>query len=211
MARAVRARDPSLLAGQREPAVWLPIAQWRRRSKGLATLDTPPRFDLLIVDEAHNARNTDTNLHQGLRLLADNAEAVVLLTATPVQLGTGDLFSLLNLLRPDLVIDRPTFERMAEPNGAINAAVAAIRGGQPGWQAEALDHLVEAAATDWGRVMLGPSPEFRALVAAIRETRDDEGRVRLIHRSRGASQLRLAHQPHAPPRHWRLYNAQAAN
>ena len=50
-------------------------------SKGLLTLDAPPRFDLLIVDEAHNARNADTNLHQGLRVLADNAEAVVLLTA----------------------------------------------------------------------------------------------------------------------------------
>jgi superfamily II DNA or RNA helicase len=153
------------------------------RSKGLATLETPPRFDLLIVDEAHNARNTDTNLHQGLRLLADNAEAVVLLTATPVQLGTGDLFSLLNLLRPDLVIDRPTFERMAAPNGEINAAVAAIRGGRAGWQRDALDHLGQAAATDWGRVMLGPSPEYRALTAAISETRDDEGRVRLTHRA----------------------------
>lgn len=154
-----------------------------RRSKGLATLDAPPRFDLLIVDEAHNARNADTNLHQGLRLLADNAEAVVLLTATPVQLGTGDLFSLLNLLRPDLVIDQPTFARMAEPNSPINAAVAAIRRGRDGWQSDALDRLSEAAATGWGGVMLAPSPEYRALAAAIRETRDDDGRVRLIHRT----------------------------
>ncbi len=153
------------------------------RSKGLVTLDTPPRFDLLIVDEAHNARNTDTNLYKGLRLLADNAEAVVLLTATPVQLGTGDLFSLLNLLRPDLVIDQPTFERMAAPNAEINAAVAAIRGGQASWQSEALDHLARAKATDWGRVMLGPSPEFRTVAAAVGETRDDDGRVRLIHRT----------------------------
>ncbi len=153
------------------------------RSKGLLTLDAPPRFDLLIVDEAHNARNADTNLHQGLRVLADNAEAVVLLTATPVQLGTGDLFSLLNLLRPDLVIDRPTFERMAEPNGAINAAVAAIRAGRSGWETEALDRLADAAGTDWGRVMLAPSPEYRALAAAIRDTRDDEARVRLIDRT----------------------------
>lgn len=152
------------------------------RSKGLATLDTPPRFDLLIVDEAHNARNSDTNLHQGLRLLADNAEAVVLITATPVQLGTNDLFSLLNLLRPDLVIDRPTFERMAEPNAAINQAVAAVRSGQPGWQAAALQQLAEAAATDWGRAMVDPSPEYRALVAAVDQARDDEERVRLIHR-----------------------------
>ena len=58
-------------------------------------------------------------------MLADNAEAVVLITATPVQLGTGDLFSMLNLLRPDLVIDKPTFERMAAPNTAINEAVGA--------------------------------------------------------------------------------------
>lgn len=154
-----------------------------RRSKGLATLDAPPRFDLLIVDEAHNARNADTNLHQGLRLLADNAEAVVLLTATPVQLGTGDLFSLLNLLRPDLVIDQPTFARMAEPNGPINAAVTAIRRGWEGWQGDALDRLAEAAATGWGGVMLAPSPEYRSLTAVIHETHDDDGRVRLIHRT----------------------------
>src|SRR5262249_6264865 len=64
-----------------------------KRAKGLAQLETPPRFDLLIVDEAHHARNADTNLHQGLRILADNAEAVVFVTATPVQLGDDDLFS----------------------------------------------------------------------------------------------------------------------
>ncbi len=150
------------------------------RGPGLNTLDTPPRFDLLIVDEAHNARNTDTSLHQGLRILADNAEAVVLITATPVQLGTGDLFSLLNLLRPDLVIDRPTFERMAEPNEAINAAIAAIRGAASGWQDAAIKHLNEAASTDWGSVMLAPSPEYRNLVAATHNSVSDDDRVRLI-------------------------------
>ncbi|MGJ4949005.1 helicase-related protein [Bradyrhizobium sp. HKCCYLS20291] len=152
-------------------------------SKGLATLDTPPRFDLLIVDEAHNARNTETNLHNGLKMLADNAEAVVLVTATPVQLGTDDLFSLLNLLRPDLVIDKPTFARMAEPNPAINAAVAAIRGGRPDWREVALDKLAEAAATDWGRAMLWPSPEYKALAAAIRGATSEEARVRLVYRT----------------------------
>src|SRR5665213_1948550 len=155
------------------------------RSKGLATLETPPRFDLLIVDEAHNARNSETTLHQGLRILADNAEAVVLLTATPVQMGTDDLFSLLNLLRPDLVIDKPTFQRMAEPNAAINAAIAVIRSGQDGWKTVAIDRLAEAAATDWGQAMLAPAPDYRALVAAISEANDGEARVRLVHRAEG--------------------------
>jgi superfamily II DNA or RNA helicase len=155
------------------------------RSKGLTTLDTPPRFDLLIVDEAHNARNSDTNLHQGVKVLADNAEAVILITATPVQLGADDLFSLLNLLRPDIVIDKPTFERMADPNPSINEAISAIRTGQPGWQAEAIASLERAANTDWGAAMLAPSPEFRAILAAIRNAADDEMRVRLIHRVEG--------------------------
>ncbi|WP_374944326.1 DEAD/DEAH box helicase [Sphingomonas sp.] len=155
------------------------------RGPGLSTLETPPRFDLLIVDEAHNARNSDTSLHQGLRLLADNAEAVVLITATPVQLGTGDLFSLLNLLRPDLVIDRPTFERMAEPNEAINAAIAAIRGAVEGWQDAARGYFLEAAATDWGRAMLAPSPEFRNLLTATAAAETDDDRVRLIRPAEG--------------------------
>ena len=51
-----------------------------------------------------------------MRYFCDNAEAVLLLTATPVQLGSDDLFTLLNVLRPDLVIDRASFEQMAEPN-----------------------------------------------------------------------------------------------
>lgn len=155
----------------------------RNRSPGLLTLETPPRFDLLIVDEAHNARNTDTHLHQGLRLLADNAEAVVLITATPVQLGSDDLFSMLNLLRPDLVIDRPTFQRMAEPNPMINEAVAAIRAGAPGWQSAARESLDVALRTDWGRSILASSPEFQKVRDDLLNAESDEARVRLVHRT----------------------------
>jgi ATP-dependent helicase HepA len=153
-----------------------------RRGKGLAQLDTPPRFDLLIVDEAHHARNPDTHLHQGLRLLADNAEAVVLITATPVQLGDNDLFSLLNLLRPDLIIDRPTFTRMAEPNPAVNTAIAFARTAGPGWQNGALAGLDGAAATEWGRAILARSPEYGAVREAIIQASNGEDRVGLIRR-----------------------------
>src|SRR5262249_26695461 len=71
----------------------------------------------------------------------------------------------------------------AAPNGEINAAITAIRTGQTAWQRRALDHLGRAAATDWGRVMLAPSPEYKALTVAIGETQDNEGRVRLIRRA----------------------------
>jgi ATP-dependent helicase HepA len=166
-----------------EAALFGTNGRGKPRVKGLADLDTPPRFDLLIVDEAHNARNPETHLHQGLRILADNAEAVVLITATPVQLGTTDLFSLLNLLRPDLVIDKPTFERMAAPNPHINQAVGAIRTAGPGWQSVSRGCLTAAGTTGWGQIMLAPSPEFRGIIADLEIATDDEARVRLIHRT----------------------------
>ncbi|MEN6449110.1 MAG: helicase-related protein [Thermoguttaceae bacterium] len=132
-----------------------------RRRKGLLDLDPPPRFDLVIVDEAHRIRNTETYTHDGVRFFCDNAEAVLFLTATPVQLGSDDLFVLLNVLRPDLIIDRESFAHMAAPNPHINRAVDVVRSQQDGWNQTAREAMVEAASTEWGRSMLQDNPEFQ--------------------------------------------------
>ncbi|MCY4368114.1 MAG: helicase-related protein [bacterium] len=166
----------------------------KRRSKGrraltergLIDLDPPPRFDLVIVDEAHHARNSETHTHQAIRFFCDNAEAVVFLTATPVQMGRGDLFTLLNLLRPDLIIDPPTFEQMAAPNGDINRAIALCRGARPGWREEVRSCLNSAVDTEWGRSFLRTSPLVNGLVETLGEQRDeDESRVRAINALEG--------------------------
>ena len=39
----------------------------RKRRKGLLDLDPPPRFDLVIVDEAHHIRNQETYAHKAIR------------------------------------------------------------------------------------------------------------------------------------------------
>ena len=135
----------------------------------------------MIVDEAHHIRNADTFLHQAVRYFCDNAQAAVFLTATPVQLGSQDLFTLLNVLRPDLVIDRPSFEQMAEPNGFINAAVGICRAGGDNWQVEARKRLDFAARTEWGRLFLRETPPFQHMYDALTEDRgDDAGRIRII-------------------------------
>lgn len=153
----------------------------RRRSEGLLALDPPPRFDLVIVDEAHHIRNPETYLHQAVRYFCDNAEAAVFLTATPVQLGSEDLFTLLNVLRPDLVIDRPSFEQMAAPNRFINAAVGHCRAAGDGWPREARACLDEAGETEWGRLFLRDLPEFQRLRRRLGEDRiDDPSRIGLI-------------------------------
>ncbi|WP_169979793.1 DEAD/DEAH box helicase [Tautonia rosea] len=135
----------------------------RKKGQGLLGLDPPPKFDLVIVDEAHHIRNTSTFLHNGVRFFCDHAQAVLLMTATPVQLGSEDLFTLLNVLRPDLIMDRPSFEQMAGPNRHINEAAQAVRRAADGWQQEAAASLDEVARTEWGRMFLRESPAFQGI------------------------------------------------
>ncbi len=158
----------------------------KRKNQGLLALDPPPKFDLVIVDEAHHLRNPETFLHHGIRYFCDNAQAVVLLTATPVQLGSEDLFTLLNVLRPDLIIDRASFEQMSEPNRHINAAVHHCRMAKPNWQQEAHDCLNQVAQTEWGRLFLRESPAFQGVYDQLQGNElDDTSRVGLTHSIEG--------------------------
>ncbi len=153
----------------------------RKRKTGLLDLDPPPRFDLVIVDEAHHIRNQDTFSHKAVRFFCDHAEAVVFLTATPIQLGSHDLFVLLNTLRPDLIIDQESFEHMAEPNPFINRAVALARAQEPEWTTQATEALDQAAGTPWGQSILRHNPEFNRINTLIAEGKVGlEERVQLI-------------------------------
>ena len=135
----------------------------KKPGKGLLDLDPPPRFDLVIVDEAHHIRNQDTYTHQAVRFFCEHAEAAVFLTATPIQLDSHDLFVLLNTLRPDLILDQESFEHMAEPNPLINQAVGHARAQEPDWTEHATAALDQAAATSWGQAILQHNPDFRRI------------------------------------------------
>ena len=140
-----------------------------RQGKGLLDLDPPPRFDLVIVDEAHHIRNPNTDSHEAVQFFSDYAEAAVFLTATPIQLGSDDLFVLLNVLRPDLIQDMESFDHMAAPNPSINKAVDHVRTQAVDWMAQAMEALDEAAATGWGRAILRHNPEFKRVRGQLAE------------------------------------------
>lgn len=167
--------DRELLFGRDE--------QGRRRRRGLFELDPPPKFDLVIVDEAHNIRNPETFVHQAVRYFCDNAEAVVFLTATPVQLGSVDLYTLLNVLRPDLIIDPASYAQMAEPNPFLHRAVQECRLAEPGWTTRVHELLDAAAQTEWGRAFLREQPEFQRAFDEVAEPDvPDATRVSLVRR-----------------------------
>lgn len=55
-------------------------------------------FDLVIIDEAHHMRNPGRKVWQAGTILSKTATAMIMLTATPVQLGRENLFYLLQIL-----------------------------------------------------------------------------------------------------------------
>lgn len=153
----------------------------RRKDKGLRELDPPPAFDLVIADEAHHLRTPGTNSHSLAEYLGEISTALVLLSATPVQTQARDLFTLLNLLRPDLFPDRQAFFEVVEPNRHLNAAVRALRRGAPEAAEEALEALDAAARTNWGLQAIAIDPRYhdvRGLLGTPTLAADD--RVRCV-------------------------------
>jgi len=78
--------------------------------------DSTPQIDLLILDEAHRVRNPDTQQHRVISELAELADAVVFLTATPIQTSDENLYRLLRLLEPESFPNLDAFQRLASNN-----------------------------------------------------------------------------------------------
>ena len=86
-----------------------------------------PLFDLVIFDEAHYMRNPDSQNSKLGRMLREVSENVLLLSATPVNLKSEDLFHLLNLVDPDTFSRPEIFPEVLRANAPlINARTAAL-------------------------------------------------------------------------------------
>ena len=106
------------------------IESLRRHEEALQALtDVHARFDLVIVDEAHALRNRGGKSHQLGQLLSDWADVLVFLSATPLNLGQGDLFNLVNMLHEEEFSDLAVFEAQLEPNQALNTIIRELRSG----------------------------------------------------------------------------------
>ena len=83
-------------------------------------------WDLILIDEAHHLRNEETSSNNLGRILSSNADGMIMLSATPLQLGNKDLFNLLNILLPEEFDNFNTFEEQVKPNEFINLALLKI-------------------------------------------------------------------------------------
>ncbi|MBG6090421.1 DEAD/DEAH box helicase [Actinomadura viridis] len=124
-----------------------------RRRFGLVELS--PQFDLVIADEAHHLRTPGSNSHGLIQHLCQTSEAVLMLSATPVQVHSDNLFTLLHLLRPDLFPDKTTFQEVLAPNRHLTRAVRLLRNGSSAGE----------AGSPWGT----PGPARRGMCPPARE------------------------------------------
>ncbi|MDE0066429.1 MAG: helicase-related protein [Acidimicrobiaceae bacterium] len=121
-----------------------------------------PRFDLVIVDEAHAFRNSETRSHALGALLSDWADALIFLSATPLNLGNDDLFSLLELLAPGEFDNRFVLEQQLEPNAVLHALSASLFDVGV-TNAERIRKLRDIESLDFGPAV-SARPEYRELV-----------------------------------------------
>lgn len=142
----------------------------KKKTMGLSELDPMPGFDLVIVDEAHNIRNSNTWAYRGVELFCQNADAVIFLTATPLQNSNNDLYTLLNLLRPDVVIDKDTFKTMVEPNVFINNLMRVVRRQDEDWQELCKQEIAHILDTTWGRNVVQHNPNFESIYNFLEKT-----------------------------------------
>lgn len=76
-------------------------------------------FDLVIIDEAHYLRNSETASFKTAEFIRNISKNMVLLSATPIQTSSDNFFNLLRLLSPEEYTDKATFGEMLNKNTVL--------------------------------------------------------------------------------------------
>jgi len=132
---------------------WIASFEGTRSEEVRAALDeTLLPIDILIVDEAHRLRNPETLQHKVGSVLARSANAIVFLTATPVQNKLEDLWNLLKLLSPDEFSEWLLFQDQVKGNRLILAAQTALATRPPDYKAakDSVESFIRGYAPERG-------------------------------------------------------------
>jgi ATP-dependent helicase HepA len=134
------------------------------RRRELAEAFSNVKLDMVIIDEAHHCRNTATLANAIASTLTENSDAVLLLTATPLQMGREDLFNLLAILSPGEFDNFQAFTDRLEPNQYVNRAAQMLSAGDVNG---ALKELKNVEKTSEKRRFLG-NPYYQTVVDILK-------------------------------------------
>ena len=127
-------------------------------------------FDLVVIDEAHHFRNTSTMTHRSGQALSDATDAMLLLTATPVNLGNVDLYNLLHILDEGAIPDHYTFEQFLAPATVLNESMSLL-GQSTQQQQDTLSRLRGIVHSPVG-VAISRNPEYKNIIGLLSEKRE---------------------------------------
>lgn len=130
--------------------------------------DVRPRFDLVVVDEAHSLRNVGTRSNTLGGVLSDWADHLLFLSATPINLRSEDLYNLLTLLDDGMFPDISVFQQQLEPNQHLNAIARFIA--VSGETTSARAHLDAVNRTTFGKT-IAARPDFERLRELLGQNR----------------------------------------
>lgn len=86
-----------------------------------------PFIKMLIIDECHHYRNDDTNTHKLGEIVSSCSEKVLMLSATPFNLRSSDLYNQLHILNPGLFPDEDEFEQLKVQIRSVNQCISHLR------------------------------------------------------------------------------------
>ena len=154
----------------------------RRQSIVEAIAAGETRFDLVVIDESHAMQNPETASHRLGEQLSSLADHLLMLSATPLSLGTHNLFHQLSILAPDEFFDVVDFNDRIEPNAYLNQAIRALRARPPDRRA-AVDQLDRIRLLPHASAFVGhPLYESLGTDLATADLDDEETRFALVRR-----------------------------
>ena len=84
-------------------------------------------WDLVIFDEAHHLRNTDTHSHALANFICERSQAAAFLTATPLQTGLQDIVHLMDALGVDVAEDPESLEEHLKWDMDLNGWIRLVK------------------------------------------------------------------------------------
>jgi len=144
-------------------------------------------WDLVVVDEAHHlawSKDAPSEAYQAIELISAHTKGLVLLTATPDQLGHESHFARLRLLDPDRFFDYQAFLEEENQYSELASAVLPLLSEDAISQTH-VDHLTKLAPEILAHHTVLETPEQRD--ALLHQLIDCHGTGRLLFRNRRAN------------------------
>lgn len=128
-------------------------------------------FGMVVIDEAHHLRNTDTDSNELGSLLGNMTEMMLMLSATPMNLSSGDLYNQMHILNNIAFPDRTTFEALYNPVVKINRIRHSLSQNLVEKRKEIFTHIMELEMDPLGKIIL-QHEEIKELINRLNQDKN---------------------------------------